>query len=484
MVPNRSSSGRGFVIRGPSITVVVTVIAASFTGAAIASGQAAPALAVELGAVAMLAAPRVLRIERLPLHVFAIEVPIILLLLSTLVFRIRTADALTSNPLDAAGLYRVGCIVLAALLSWAAYLRNPQDPIRKTPPAVWFFVGYVVVVFVATLESVKPVIAGYRGVELGVGLFAVVTAIRTGGARAVVRLEQIIYGYLLVLIATVWIGVVVAPSRAVTPSSPIPFAIQGVLPQVASNGVGYVAALLCLWSVGRRVAGISRRPRIDIFVSVVGLITLVAAQYRTGYLATAVAGVALLLARGRRTLAAALAVGAIIAAFWNFSTLTSKVQPYALRGQSTQQASELSGRLTYWSHAIPVWERSPVIGRGLSTGTRFEVLAPLGDTTTSTIHSTWIEALVGTGVAGVTLLGIMLSILLLHAVGDLFSRRSLVYPGLIIVFIAVTSITGTSFELFSFNTLVVLALAYRLDKRWHSATAHSVSLAVGANESD
>ena len=88
------------------------------------------------------------------------------------------------------------------------------------------------------------------------------------------------------------------------------------------------------------------------------------------------------------------------------SSLVGEVEPYALRGQTPEEARELSSRLDYWSAALPVWRESPLIGKGLLTGTRFEVLAPLGLTFTSGIHSTWVEALVGTGVIGLALVSL------------------------------------------------------------------------------
>ena len=62
------------------------------------------------------------------------------------------------------------------------------------------------------------------------------------------------------------------------------------------------------------------------------------------------------------------------------------------------------GGSDYWSAAIPVWKESPLIGSGLLTATRFEVLNNLGHGAISTIHGTWIEALVGTGVIGLAFL--------------------------------------------------------------------------------
>jgi hypothetical protein len=56
-------------------------------------------------------------------------------------------------------------------------------------------------------------------------------------------------------------------------------------------------------------------------------------------------------------------------------------------GRHNDTGQGLSSRVDWWGAAIPVWRTSPLLGRGL-TGTRFEVLEPLGEDTTSSIHST------------------------------------------------------------------------------------------------
>ena len=88
------------------------------------------------------------------------------------------------------------------------------------------------------------------------------------------------------------------------------------------------------------------------------------------------------------------------------ASLVQEAEPFALRGQTTEQASQLSDRVDFWAAAIPVWEESPLTLEGLLTATRFEVLAPLGLEYTAGIHSTWVEALVGTGLIGLSLLSL------------------------------------------------------------------------------
>ena len=444
------------------IAAAVTLIAA-LGGLAVASGRGTAALALAAVPVALFVLPRLSRIAGLPVGYFSIEVPLALLLLSTLVFRERDAEALAGNPLDSAAIVRVMCVGFAALLGWITILRRPLTGERvATPTTIVVFVAYVAVVFLGALLSINIKLTAYRGLELAVGVLVVIAAVRYGGRDAIRRLVNVVFGFMLFLVGTVWLGLLLAPDQALLPDvEPLPYQLQGVFPLISANSVGELGAIIMLWSIGLRVSGRSTS-RWNLFLIALGAITLVAGQYRTGYLATAVALTLLLALRGRRTLAAAMIVVVLVGAVWNASSIVNAAEPYVLRGQSREHASKLSGRISFWKEAIPVWQESPILGKGLLTATRFEVLAPLGYTSTSTIHSTWVEALVGTGVVGVGLLAAFILLLWRSAIGDLLSRSGLVYPGLLIVFTTIRSITGTTFEIFGITILLLLVLAYAM----------------------
>jgi O-antigen ligase len=109
-----------------------------------------------------------------------------------------------------------------------------------------------------------------------------------------------------------------------------------------------------------------------------------------------------------------------------------------------------------------VWEESPLIGKGLLTGTRFEVLAPLGDTYTAGIHSTWVEALVGTGLIGLALLALSFLVTCMRAFVKARRSGDLV-PVLLLAVLGVRTITGNTFEtLLSYQAIIFLWLALSL----------------------
>jgi O-antigen ligase len=450
----------------PALLAVILGLALSWVGRTVAAGgrprQGLLALAL---VIVVVIAGRLVIGRRLKPGFMFVELPVLLLLLSTLVLRRRTSDDLAYNPLDPAAQARVVCVLLAAMLAGTALVSprlagsRRRQPLTSVP--VRLFMLYVVVVSVGAIISVNPLLTFYRCIELATALAVVAGAYWVAGEDATRRLEAACYWFVVALVASVWIGAAIWPQLALyTPrTSPLPLQVRGVFPALASNGVGGRAVILALWSfarlVARRDTGEPYRSALPLFL--VGVVTLVLAQYRSGYVAFVV-GMAVVIALRRRGTLLVSAVTVVAVLMW-IPTAVQIVQPYALRGQTTERAKELSGRFEWWHDAITVWQRSPVIGRGLLTASRFEVLTETRFQGTSSIHSTWIEALVGTGALG---LGFLASSALV-ALGR--ARRAALVPGgpvlplTLLTSILVRSTTGNTLESFTLESLVFLVIA-------------------------
>jgi O-antigen ligase len=61
-----------------------------------------------------------------------------------------------------------------------------------------------------------------------------------------------------------------------------------------------------------------------------------------------------------------------------------------------------SSRLEWWEVALEKFAMYPFTGLGMWAAARFGVLAKIGFTQTATIHSDWVEIIVGTGAWGLT----------------------------------------------------------------------------------
>jgi O-antigen ligase len=174
--------------------------------------------------------------------------------------------------------------------------------------------------------------------------------------------------------------------------------------------------------------------------------------------------VAVLLAlRNRRMLLVSILLGTAIWMAFLGPQLLEQAAPFLLRGQTTEEARGLTSRVEWWEASIPVWEKSPLVGRGLLTGTRFEVLARLGLRDTGGIHSTWVEVLVGTGLIGLGLLLASAAVSVRRALTLALSPGGAVLPLLLLTVMLVRSVTGNTFESFQgLETVTFMWLALSL----------------------
>ncbi len=407
----------------------------------------------------------------------SVEVPVLLLALGTLVLRIRATEDLAENPVDPAGLFRLACVGGAALLAFISLLTpssHPETGGRLLGSRLFqIYVLYTFIVFVGAPLSEKPLLTAYRGVELTIVLFVFGAAYRRIGAAAVARIRSILYWFAVAMLCSVWVGVAVVPELAVLEVSsgfedaytPIPWQIEGVFPTISANLLGALSALLIFWSIGRVMTEKGRfSTRTGVIVGTFALVTLIAAQYRTGYAAALLAGLVAVILLRKKAVATFVAAAAA-AAFISGVISLAPAGNFVLKGQDIQttSATTLTGRLEWWESSLPVWRESPVIGKGLLTATRFEVLSQLGNERGSTIHSTWVEALLGTGLVGVVLLLVCALWAWGKALDQGFRDRRFIVPPLLLAVMTMRAFTGSTFEIFSYLCLVFFWILLSLD---------------------
>lgn len=488
------------VVLHPLSTAAVTMAVGAAIGAAIGvSGSSAVAAAVGLLAAVVLVTFVAKRVAVLPGYL-GIEVPALLILVSTLVWRLRDTTSLASQPLDAAGLLRLVTIGLGGLLGILAILRGDVrgliGRLRGSRP-LWIYIAYLGVVILGVIPSSFPFLTLFRAANLAVVLVVLLGAYQTAGDEAIHRLEKVLLWFMIFHLATVWFWVFVSPHQALRhTTSPFPYRIEGLFPAMSTDRIGEYGVILFFWGLASWIGigndRVIKSRRWSLALAGFGAICLLFAQYRTGYVAMAAGVVVLLVVRRKWLWVAAVFVGGVLAA------VLPGISSFLLRGQNYQLATKLSGRDTLWSAAIPVWKHSPIIGNGLETASRFDVLQGLGRGFTSTLHSTWIEALVGTGVVGAALVAACVLIVGWRAFTTTM-HRGRILPLLVVGVLLVRSVTGTSFEAFSLESMLFLVFAMALRKRQPQEPAdygalltagdgrvgldwtHPVALAVGAS---
>ena len=450
---------RGGRLRYRSVAVAGVLVAVVGVAVGVGGKMLFVAVAVVLLPFTSLLIDNALRGVRGRAGILTIEVPLVLLLFSDTTFRVRTTEQLSNNPFDTAGIIRAAAQAVAMFLALVA-LMSPGERERGGRPTTRpfrIYCAYAVAATAGIATSAFPILTAYRVFELIAAIAVIGAALHSYGSAALPRIERTLYWWLALTVIVCWVNAVIAPHSAIIHprNSPIPWQLQPVFPVIPANTVGFLGVCLAFWSGARLLA--PRRsdfpgPRVLKAFTAFGVITLVAAQYRTGYVALAAGTVVVLALRGRKILVTAAVIAGIVLAMWG-PRVTTAAESIALRGAKTNELGQLNGRVNWWSLALPVWHTSPIIGRGVLTGTRLALQSGgFGDT--NTIHSTWVETVVGTGIVGTALLSLALLVAMRR--GWRLARRGDVVPLLLLIAITVRSITGNTIESYRIATLFFL----------------------------
>lgn len=333
------------------------------------------------------------------------QLALIILLIGTTSTVARSADEVLTNPLVGESLLRGALATLALLIVLplvVARLPLGTDVRFRGLTAVSV---YAMVAATSTLYSVAPFSTAGKAYELLVAV-AIGWAIAGNPDRRQLARQTI---EILILHAALEVGLAVIgffsiPHLFAEVQSRTPFigTATMVSPYTHSNGLSAEGALisayaLTVWLAMRKTQTVQPKSlRIWKSVFVIGTFGTVMASARQGLVIWLVSvAVALWVYRRSLLLLAAPLFTWLVVDNWDL------VWQAVSRSQRTHTLETWSGRLLYWGSALEAWGDHPFTGFGFGAGGRFVALLRLDKTTISSVHSGYVEALVGVGILGV-----------------------------------------------------------------------------------
>ncbi len=341
------------------------------------------------------------------------------MLMGSLIFRIRSPSEISQSPVDGWAMYRISCSLLVAVVLFF------RLTFRKTNWVPFLFSGLIGIFFLfgaisllSTIWSVNPPWTLYKSGEFLTDVAVVAGIVATLKSveeyKKFVNWTWIILG---LLVASAWVGAAVDPADGLFASTYIgtvlPMRLVGVVPVVASNDLSQIAAILALVSLCRLWTDATGQLLKKLWywlLFVASIVTLVITQTRGAYAAFLI-GVVVLLIFARRywvlVAGGTFASGAVtlLLIFTKFST---KLQEFLLRGETTTQANGLSGRLEVWQISIRKILEQPWAGYGGFAGARFVVLER--NNSWSDALNVFIDAMLNIGVLGPLLILILIGL--------------------------------------------------------------------------
>jgi O-antigen ligase len=297
---------------------------------------------------------------------------------------------------------------------------------------------YLGVALVSTLYSAAPLVTAAKIFEMAAGLTAVLAIVYGPDAKR--RLEDTVTLVLVSQLALLAVGVV---GFFLVPDLFGPFETRpGFVslrtlapPFMHSNAVSSACALVGTFALAKLVAGRSARAFWATGL-VISAMALILSSGRQG-VAMALVGMALVLWVERRKLFAFFigpAVALVVLAYQEQIVV-------ALSRDRPSNWITLSGRLPWWEAAITSWERHPWTGWGYSTGGRFVALQSIGSDVVSSVHSGFLEVLVGVGILGAIPFLFALGRVLWWAVRQMRARVDTAFAVLIVLLVIRTAVS-------------------------------------------
>jgi O-antigen ligase len=327
----------------------------------------------------------------------------LLIFLSSLVFRVREVSAARTDPLDFWALMRVvpQALVFAVLAVKFAVRRPPWLGSLFRGP-VGALAAYGIVCAVSSLWSVYPTWTLYKSWEflVDVALLALVLAV-VRSSEEYRSLFTLTWAVFLAQLLWVWIGVLIWPDEALHPhiGRTGSYALNGVFPIMGANSVGEAGAVLAILGLCRLLPlrGAANNRRWNLLLVVFGTGSLLASQTRSALAGFILALVVFFVLSKRIRLGMTLAaVGAPLAFL---TPLGDAVWNFVRRDQSTAELASLTRRTDWWGFAWHQFSQHPFTGLGAYAAGKFAVLGNL-KVNASTLHSDYMEVLVGTGFWG------------------------------------------------------------------------------------
>jgi O-antigen ligase len=337
----------------------------------------------------------------------------LLMLISGLVFRVRAVQDINAQPLDAWAMFRI-CVEGVVGVILIGRLVSARTPWLRTlfQGLIGVMTAFALVDITSTAWSVKPLWTFYKSTEYLVDLSLVSALITTlSSTEELERFANWTWTLLGFLLFTSWIGAIIDPADALEGGhtlGPLHARLTGLIPNLASNTVGELSAILGIVALYRMLDDPDKRFSASWYrlLFVASVVTLIFSQTRSA-IGAFIFAVMILLFLTRRVLIAAVVAGlgafcaTILVAFTDVGNV---IWAYLLRGQSAEQAEGLTGRVVWWHYGMQKFMDHPWRGYGAFAGGRFVILPGLGRISTPDLHSTIVESLVDTGIWGTSIL--------------------------------------------------------------------------------
>jgi hypothetical protein len=323
-----------------------------------------------------------------------------LLFISAMTFEVGNVHEMMNSPLanNKFVALRLGSeLIVALLMAWRVV--SGRNSLKYLYTGLSGFMGlYCLICFVSTAWSIVPVFTLFKTAEYSLDVVAAALIFEsTHTAEDYVKILNWTYVLYALETGSAWVGAVISPADAFDEMG----RLSGSFPMVGANGIGTTGAILTLVGISRLLTlDLKGRSRAWYWAVIVfGVASMVVSQTRHA-LGGFVLGLAVILIVTKRKWIL-FALASVVTPLLALTPIGTIVATYLRRGQDNDAIRGLTTRTDFWSYAWRQLSYHPFTGLGAYAGGRFGVMERIGRLETGSIHSDWMEILVGTSFWGV-----------------------------------------------------------------------------------
>jgi len=327
-----------------------------------------------------------------------------LLFISAMTFEVRNLHEALNQPLDAYVAVRVAAeLVVCIIIAWrVASGRSSLTYLVNGLPK--FVALYCLVSLVSTTWSIVPVWTFFKSAEYSLDVIAAVLIFESAtSAEDYMKVLNWTWTVYALETGWAWGWGIFAPSLAWDDLG----RLFSNFPNVGPNNIGSTGAVLSLVGISRLLwrdrQGLSRRWYWAVIIY--GMASLYVSHTRHA-IAGFLLGLIVILILARRTWLM-VALTSVLAPLLVLTSAGPTVATYLRRGQDDAAVRAISGRTEFWGVAWEQLSHHPLTGLGAYAGGRFGVMEKIGRGEAGSVHSDWVEILVGTSFWGVLALAIV-----------------------------------------------------------------------------
>ncbi|MFK7780480.1 MAG: O-antigen ligase family protein [Candidatus Gracilibacteria bacterium] len=331
-------------------------------------------------------------------------IPLYLIFISLLLFTTRDFNQTQQSAIGLSNIHKIISVPLAIVMVLYYFLQKLK--FRKLPIPLFFYILFIFTAVIGSLLTSNWLVYSlYKLLEVVAVLMTInyFWDLSYNNKKILKNIYELTIKFYKLLIIVSLLGAIIYPKIAIRPPSLyqeayLPFQLFGSIIAINANSLGMIGAVVFYISF---ISFSKEKTGVGLLWLILSLIIVIFAQSRTSVIGLILVISLFLFIHSNTNIIKKILI--IMMSIFVFSMSINTLVSYLERGYSVKHMEKLSGRSQWWEYAWNYFNHSDIyyqlFGGGFGEASR-EILAKMGHPDASTLHSDYMDSLVGSGYIG------------------------------------------------------------------------------------